>query len=472
MSDPTPTPRPTGSRRRVAEPRERSISSTTLLAMVVPVLTVGALALVDPTPTEDPGRDPVSAPLTRAGVVCPPAPSGSEEVAVQVAGADPGTADPASGGTLRVRGSDDVLDAASRRVITLRDGGQVVLQGEGGAAPGLVAARLGAGAGVECLAPAAELWFTGVGAGAERRSELTLVNPDGGPAVADITVLGEDGPVEVPALRGLTVLGGRAVSLDLADVVPRRDELTLQVKVTRGRLAANVLDRYAELGAGTSTADWLAGRRAPATTDYLLGLGGGPASRQLVVANPGPDEARVGIRVVSPRSEFAPAGLEELVVPPGSTTVADLGRTLGGSAGQGAVGLRLDSDQPVTAALRSVTGDDLSWTVGAEPVVQRAATPLPTGPKRLVMAGASRVTEVTVVLRDAAGREVGTERVGLAPGEAARTALPAQSRSLELRLDGVPVHAALETGPPGLAVRPLHELTVTREVPAVRPGLY
>ena len=60
----------------------------------------------------------------------------------------------------------------------------------------------------------------------------------GGPAVADITVLGEDGPVEVPALRGLTVRGGQTTTVALADVVPRRDELTLQVRVTRGRLSA------------------------------------------------------------------------------------------------------------------------------------------------------------------------------------------------------------------------------------------
>jgi hypothetical protein len=468
MSDPS-TPRPGGTRRRIAEPRERSISSTTLLAMVVPVLTVGALALVDPAPTQDAGRQPTSAPLTRSTVVCPPALPGAGEVAATVAGPAEATDGP---GALGVLGRDVELDPTPWRVQAVPGGDAVVLRGEDSAAPGLVASRSGSGAAVECASPASELWFTGVGAGAERRSELTLVNPDGGPAVADVTVLGEDGPVEVPALRGLTVRGGRTVSVPLADAVPRRDLLTLGVRVTRGRLAASVVDRYDELGGEAGTVDWLPGRSAPATTDYLLGLGGAGGDRSLVVANPGPDEARVTVRVVTGRSEFVPAGLEELVVPPGSTVVTGLGQAFRGRTGRGAVGLRLDSDRPLTSGLRTVTEGDGSWTVGADPVVSRAATTLAPGPKRLVLAGASRVTAVTVVTRDAQGREVGEERVELAPGQAARTALPGEARSLDLRLDGVPVRAAVESGPPGLAVRPLTELVVEREVPAVRPGLY
>ncbi|WP_162599923.1 DUF5719 family protein [Nocardioides solisilvae] len=482
MSEPTsPTPAPGstppgaragGSRRRVAEPRERSISSTTLLAVVVPVLTVGALALVHPTSTEDAGRAPTPAALSRATVVCPPADGRAGEVAALVAGAGSGGVAPGDSGTLRVKGADDDVAFAGHRVTTLRARGQVVLRAEGDAAPGLVAARTAGGASVECVAPAAEQWFTGVGAGAERGSRLTLVNPDGGPAVADVTVLGDDGPVEVPALRGLTVRGGQATRVDLAAVVPRRDALTLHVRVTRGRLGVSVLDRFEELGGGTSTTDWLPARSGPATTDYLLGLGGGTGSRELVLANPGDDEARVRVRLVTPRSELSPAGLEEVVVPPGSTTVTDLGDVLGDPVARGAVGVRLDGDVPVTASLRSVTGEDLSFAVGAEPLVERAVSPLPPGPKRLVLAGAERVTAVRVVLRDAAGREVAAERVALQPGTAARTSLPGEARSVELLLDGVPVRAALESGPPGLAVRPLHELTVRREVPVVRPGLY
>ncbi|WP_185995725.1 DUF5719 family protein [Nocardioides campestrisoli] len=466
-----PSDRAGGSRRRVAQPAERSISSTTLLAMVVPVLTVGALALVDPRPTEDPGEPPRSAPLVRTTVVCPPALAGGDDVFVLLAGAGAGDDAASSGGPVQVRGRDRALDVEPDATVELSDRDRVVLQGVDDTAPGLVAARRSGSASTACTTPWAEAWFTGAGAGAERSSELTLVNPDGGPAVADVTVLGEDGPVEVPALRGLTVAGNRSVTLDLAALVPRRDELTLHVRVTRGRLGSSVVDRFEELGDGARTADWLPPQPAPAADDHLLGLGASADSRTLVVANPGADEARVAIRLVTPRTEFTPTGLEEVVVPPGSTTSVDLGRALSGRSGRGVVGLRLVGDHPVTASLRSLVGDDLTYAVGAPPVSSRAVTPLAPGPKRLVLSGAEQVTSVSVVLRDGRGRQVGTEEIILQPGQGSRTSLDAAARSVELRVEQ-PVRAAVESGPPGLAVRPLQELAVDREVPAVRPGLY
>ncbi len=428
-----PSDRPGGSRRRVAQPAERSISSTTLLAMVVPVLTVGALALVDPRPTEDPGQPPVSAPLVRTTLVCPPALAGGDDVFVLLAGAgreETGaeTETPA-GGQVQVRGRDRALDVEPDATVELSDPERMVLQGQDSTAPGLVAARRSGSASTVCTTPVAEAWFTGAGAGAERSSQLTLVNPDGGPAVADVTVLGEDGPVEVPALRGVTVAGNRSVTLDLAALVPRRDELTLHVQVSRGRLGSSVVDRFEELGAGARTADWLPPQPAPSSDDYLLGLGSSADSRTLVVANPGDDEARVSVRLVTPRTEFTPTGLEEVVVPPGSTTSVDLGRALSGRTGRGVVGLRLVGDHPVTASLRSLVGDDLTYAVGAPPVRERAVTPLAPGPKRLVLAGAEQVTTVTVVLRDGRGRQVGTEEITLQPGLGSQDP-PGRSRSL------------------------------------------
>ena len=169
-----------------------------------------------------------------------------------------------------------------------------------------------------------------------------------------MTVLGPDGPVDVPAMRGVTVPGGRTVRFDLAAVVPDRADLSLRVVVSRGRLGAHVVDLVDELGGGVRSRDWLPPQAAPATTSYLVGLGGKQGDRVLAVANPGDDEVRVTLRVVTKESEFTPAGLEELTVPPGGTTSVDLSRVLGSRAARGAIGLRLDSSLPVTASMRTL----------------------------------------------------------------------------------------------------------------------
>ena len=48
------------------------------------------------------------------------------------------------------------------------------------------------------------------------------------------------------------------------------------------------------------------------------GLGMGRGERQLVVANPSDDQARVQIKVIGPDSTFAALGLDELSIPPQS----------------------------------------------------------------------------------------------------------------------------------------------------------
>ncbi|WP_442940283.1 DUF5719 family protein [Nocardioides sp. B-3] len=72
--------------------------------------------------------------------------------------------------------------------------------------------RYGDASAVACaVPPVPSSGSPGVGAAPEHSSTLELVNPDGGPAVADVTVLGPSGPVDVPALRGVTVPGGRTM---------------------------------------------------------------------------------------------------------------------------------------------------------------------------------------------------------------------------------------------------------------------
>jgi hypothetical protein len=433
-----------------------------ILALVVPLLTVAALALVKPIDEPSTVHPPVDVPLTRATLVCPTALPGTGTVAL--ANADGTTGDV----TIRLPVEDTIeLDGTVRTGVKKA----LVAQAEGELAAGFLGVRYGDGAATACSAPRPEQWFTGVGAAPEHSSTLELVNPDGGPAVADVTVLGPDGPLEVPALRGVTVPGGRTLRFELADVVPTRGELALHVLVSRGRLGVAVEDQVDELGRGARSRDWLPSQGEAGTSAYLLGLGGKPGDRTLVLANPGDSEARVGLEVVTKESEFAPADADEIRVAPGSTETVDLTDLLRNRAARGALGLRLDSTLPVTASLRTVAGRDLSRAVTGVRIEARGALAMPRGPSRLVLAGADGVGVATYVVTDEDGKEIARERVELTPGVASRLKLPREGAVVDVMVERSGVVAALEVGPPGLAVLPISELVLDGRVPDVRPAL-
>ena len=453
----------TAGRRRAAEVVSRRPSPLVVLAVLLPLLTVAALALVRPVQDATGVRPPADAPLSRATLACPRAVGETGTVAVT-------NADGAGGEVaVRVPAQDTIRVGRGTARTGVDDA--LALQGEGDLAPGLVATRYGAGAATSCDAPAPELWFTGVGAAAEHASTLELVNPDGGPAVADVTVLGPDGPVDVPALRGVTVTGGKVARFDLADVAPSRDELALHVVVSRGRLGVHVVDRVDELGGGDRSRDWLAGQEAPATTSYLMGLGGKPGDRTLAVANTGDSEARVRLEVVTAESEFTPSAARDLRIAPESVGTLDLGRLLASRAARGATGLRLESTLPVTASLRTLAAGDLSHAVAGTPVTSRAALALPSGAKRLVVGGATALGVATWTAIDTDGKELARERVEIGPGTSHRIKLPAAAALVDLRLQRAGAVAVVEAGPPGLAVLPMTELVVSGQVPDVRPAL-
>ena len=115
---------------------------------------------------------------------------------------------------------------------------------------------------------------------------LELVNPDAGPAVVDAIAYGRRGAVDAPALRGVAVPGRSVVHIDLAERVPRRDDLALHVTTTRGRVSASVVDTYDELGSSGSATDYLPSQPAPTTSNLLLGLPEGTGRRTLLLANP------------------------------------------------------------------------------------------------------------------------------------------------------------------------------------------
>jgi hypothetical protein len=460
MTEPS-TP-PTGGR-RIAAAVGRRADVTVVLAVVLPLLTVAALFLVSPGSQERAAEPPERTELTRSTIVCP---SGAPEAALTT------TSDEAGEVAVRV-GKDEETTAglAPRATTTVPGDGPVAVTGEGALAPGLVGGVFVSPlAAAPCRQPLPDQWFTGVGAGARHSSVLELVNPDAGPAVVDATLIGEDGVVDAPELRGVAVPARGVVRIDLATTVPRRDELSLRVTTSRGRVAATLRDRYDQLGAGAAARDWLPGQAAPSTTNLMLGLVGGSGQRNLVLTNPGPDETRAGVQVLTKESVFTPKGVEDIVVTPQSVTRVSLSQLLPKDALNDAVGLVVTSSAPLTAGVRSFIERDLSHTVPAEPVTESTVL-TPTGDKQLVLGGATGAGTVTVVAADESGKEVARRRIDVTADRGFTFSLPSEATLVDVTSRGTSVVGSVLVTGDGAAVIPLSQLVRDSLVAQVRPGL-
>lgn len=454
--------------RRAAEAPRRPLAPALVLAVLLPLLTVGVLALVPTGVTEDASRPPELIELTRTSLGCPTSRGATRSLVVGSA-----TADAAGQVSLDpLVGEPRSVDVQADRLTTRTRPGAVVVTGADDWAPGLLAARLGAGVAVSCDAPAPEAWFTGVGARPQHASVIELVNPDPGPAIADLTILAPSGPLDVPDVRGVRVPGRSRIELDLARIVPRRTELSVQVVVSRGRLVSSVWDTVDELGAGSAVSDWVPAQGGPMTSGILLGLPTGAGSRRLTIANGGTDETRVEVSIVAPESVFDPEGLDEIRIPPGSIQSVSLDELLAPEIRAGATGLLIEATHPVSASVLSFVDGDLAHTVAAAPVRERAATVVPAGRARLVFAGATAPGVARVVSRDAGGRSLGEERVELGPDRGVTVRLPADTAYVAVEVERTTAVASLVSqGPDGATVLPLHETVLNGQVPHVRPAL-
>jgi hypothetical protein len=452
----------------------RRFGADVVLAVLLPVASALALLALHPDRSQPEGAPPVETPLTSASVVCPSAlPGQGDRLGVSTLGAEPGT---------KVSGDVQVglgppttpLSVRSDRVsIAPQDPGPTVISGADDLAPGLVAGRSRPSplAATDCAPPQPDQWFTAVGADATHDSVIELVNPNEGPAIADITVRSPSGVLDVPALRGVSVPGHTSSLLDLGQVVPRRGELSVEVHTSRGRLAVHVVDAFDELGNGARAQDWLPAQDEPASSAMLLGLAKGQGARTMVLANPGTDEVRATVNVVTASSVYAPSGVEEVRVAPDTTQAVSLDDVLAQAAKDGALGVLVEATGPVAATLRQVVGGDLSLLSPAPVLDATTAAVVPQGAKHLLLGGADAVGVATVTSYAANGKQLDQQRVELEPGAGADVELPDKASLVTVTPERTSVRAAVLLTGTGTAVVPLRELVLTGLVPDVRPGV-
>jgi uncharacterized protein DUF5719 len=466
-----------GKRRREAEVARRQrtprIDLVTVLAVVIPLLTVGFLALVQPPPESDTTAPPSLTRLTGVTVVCPSAAIGSPDAAAS-------TASGASGQlTVNAGGDSSPVSVSPHATTPLPGTDAQVVKGNDDLAPGLLALRSGTAplAAQDCTVPGADQWFTGIGAAADHHSVIELVNPDSGPANVDITLYGLK-PILKRKLRGLTVPGHRTLSLDLGKVLPRRPLLTADVQVTRGRLAVHVLDEVSDLATHRVQRAWLPRQTAPEPSLQMLGLPLGAGTRTLQLANPGEDVVRAQVKVVTGDTSFVPKGLDAVTVQPGSTTEVPLTKALAKALRDGALGVAVEADGPVTGSVVTSLQDGRVLTVPDDAVKDEAATLLPvasgkgaTPVQAKVLLSADSAGATTVTAYDASGQRVLRKRVAAQQGHTAVVQLPTGAAYVEVVPSSTQVHGAVVLTGKGAAVIPLHELLTQGLVPQISPGL-
>lgn len=456
-------------------PSGRSLGVTELLAVLLPLACLLSLLLVGPAPAERPAARPArTTSLPSSSLVCPTSTAGGE-VAVATDSA-------ARGSVLRSSGDgSDRWRVSPHRVSSVADPGTVQVTGRGELAPALVAGRSTASgplSAVDCPAPGADLWFTGVGAAAKHASTLELHNPDPGRAIVSVLVLRRRGPSEPPRLQGLAVAGRSTQRIELAEVLPQRGVLALHVVSGRGRVAATVLDGRGRIGPQPSVTEYLPAQTSPGRDALLLGVlgtagGQGSARAALDLANPTDSEVRVQPRLVTADSTFVPSGAEPVVVPAQSVTTVPLTRLLSGRAARGAVGLQLAGTGTFTAAVHVRTERDLALVTPGGPVSDPTLLTLPAGEKRLVLGGAEAPGKVRVEAWSADGERLQRTKVDLAVDVGVGVDLPREAALVRVTpAAGSALHGAVVVeSPSGSAVLVLRQLSRSTRVPQVSPTL-
>jgi hypothetical protein len=470
------TPRPGG--RRVAAPSRHRPGASAVTALVLLALSaLAVLAVRSPEPAAQPGSAEGSV-VDRSLLACPGPPDqrgvrGRTEVGLAKATGPRGPL--GAGGTVSVGppGSVSAFQVERGELSPVDVDQGVVVDAAGEAAAGVFGDRVdragAATAAGRCEAPRAEWWFVGAGAGLDHASTLELTNADPGPAVVDVRVLGEDGPIETVGTRGITIAAGETRTIALVDVAPQNDEVAVHVQASRGRVAATLTDSFASRPAARSGFERVPAAELAARSVRLAGVPARASSRTLVVANPSDREALVDLEVVGSRGSFVPSGFETLSVPPGSVRVVD-GADL--VTGKEATALRVTSQVPVVAGFRSVRAADHSYAATVVPLTESAVAPVVAGSEAVVQVSAGSGGATVAVEGFASdGRSTEQDQVEVDPAATA-TWSPGKDTDYVLvtPVRGNVYGATTYAGRSGMSTVPLVALPLRVQLPGVVPA--
>lgn len=479
MSTPTNTPE-TGRRaaRRDRRALDRlAVGGAVLVALATALLVTGGV--VEAGPEQRDGATAV--PVDQVSTACAAFPAPGRGQVLTLAAPLP---DAPAGGTLTagpVGGpAEDVADGAGRGVLVrLRPtaasatDAAFAVRADDGEAAGRTTYEVDRQRGTaavavqECLAPRGRWWFTGAGAGLDHTSTLVVTNLDPGQAVIDVEVHGPDGRVDAVGTRGITVPSGEVHTVDLLDVAPQAEELSVRVEASRGRVVAALADRFATRPASAPGREWIPAQADPSRVLRLAPLPVRADRRTLVVGNPTDREALAEIEISTGSGTFPPTEVSQVRVPPGAVVTADLGSAVGREA----AAVLLRSPVPLTATVRSTRGADVSYAAAAPLLGGPAAVVVPQGlAPSLQLTAADDGGTARVVAYTADGEEVDAADLELEPATTTTWApkRPADYLVVTPRSGRISGGLAL-TGGAGVAQAALRELPVMLRRPVVVP---
>ena len=286
-------------------------------------------------------------------VVCPPNPAGTTTVTSVLSKQTP---------FYRIGNKDTkLIDINTLRYSSVSD--PILLQSEG-VTPVSFQSRTGVWAGsVICSAPATSQWFVGGTSDVSSKGIVYLVNSGLSLAIADIYTWSESGE---QAVKTITLKANSTSSVKLDSLAPGDSDIVVKVVARSGRVSSFLVDERVK-GLAKLGGDSVNAISAPSRKFVISGI-----PQQLVDKKvpphylrlfvPGVADANFTLELISKNGRFIPTGFNERVLPSGK--VVEL--MLAPEEANGAFSIKLTSDQPIVAAVRSrVTSNgnsDFVWS--------------------------------------------------------------------------------------------------------------
>ena len=325
-----------------------------LRTLMVVVLAAGALALPSLASPQPAPAAPVDSP---AMAVCAVEQGSGRATNIDVATAVDGSGTVTAFAAGSVIGTAEFeITASAAASIAMTDiapvgvgGALLELPGDGSAAASLVVGADSLSIDTCPVAAGGDLILGGGSTLSDQRFEVQLMNPYAGEAVVNLVVMSDAGLESNGALDSVIIPARSTVLVDLAELLPGRDWMTVAIEVETGGVLA-----VGRLGIGSDSAIWDA--VAPAQ-DWFVPVPHGLESRQVVIAARDADvEYQIDL--------YGPDGLVEAFetgqVPARGQAIVDIG-----AVSPVASAVRIVTTAPVGAFLRISNETGVALTSGS-----------------------------------------------------------------------------------------------------------